>query len=163
MVANAPGKPSSIKNCTRLLEAIRIAMGKILANTDSLVSLVPSLDEIGVPFEDQFQLPLRPAEDNLSCAVYHTFEKQVDKYVAYRNAIFEAVTDLYDAGVCASSNPPVVFVVGAGRGGLIERVFEAEQQLLEIRTASKPKQWTILAIEKNPFAALSLETSNRQR
>jgi hypothetical protein len=54
-------------------------------------------------------------------------------------------------------------VVGAGRGGLVEQVFKAEAQLNESRALSKPKRWTILAIEKNPFAVLSLEAINQQR
>lgn len=121
------------------------------------------LDELGIPFSEQFQLPLHPADDDLSSAVYHTFEKHVHKYELYEKAIRHAVTDLFEDGVCSSSKPPVVFIVGAGRGGLVERVFEAETHINESRAVTDPKKWTILAIEKNPFAALSLEITNRQR
>lgn len=121
------------------------------------------LDEIGVPFNEQFQIPLHPADDNLSYAVYRTFEKHVVKYELYGKAIRHAVIDLFDAGVCSSSKPPVIFVVGAGRGGIVERVFEAERLVNESRAISEAKKWIVLAIEKNPFAALSLETTNRQR
>lgn len=77
------------------------------------------LDDLGIPFDEQFQLPLRPAEDNLSSLIYNTFEKHVHKYELYGKAILHAATDLFEDGICSSSKPPVVFVVGAGRGGLV--------------------------------------------
>lgn len=150
-----------MEDCKKLLKTIRIAMSRVLQCTDFGISSY--LDEIGIPFNEQFQNPLHPADDDLSCAVYRTFEKHVHKYELYGKAICHAVTDLYEAGVCSSSKPPVILVVGAGRGGIVERVFEAERQVNEIRTFSAPKKWVVLAIEKNQFAALSLETSNRQR
>ncbi|KAI6177144.1 hypothetical protein M3Y97_00874900 [Aphelenchoides bicaudatus] len=149
---------SSNINSTEFLNLLRVSMKRLIVN-----NATTCLDDLGVSFDDQFQTPLRPAEDNLSCSVYSTFEKHVHKYELYGKAILHAVTDLFEEGVCSSSKPPIIFVVGAGRGGIVEQVFKAEAHLNEKRAVSTPKKWTVVAIEKNPFAVLSLEASNRQR
>lgn len=141
------------------LRTLRISMNQAIVNSQN----TNYLDSLGIPFDDQFQAPLRPAENHLSSSVYSTFEKHRDKYELYGKAILHAATDLFENGICSSSKPPIILVVGAGRGGLVEQVFKAEAHLNEKRAVSKPKKWTVLAIEKNPFAVLSLEALNRQK
>ena len=76
------------------------------------------------------QVPLQPLMNDLESQTYEVFEKDDTKYVAYENAVHQALTErrvsghsasTSDAGQSASSTSPVVniMVVGAGRGPLV--------------------------------------------
>ncbi|KAI6214895.1 Peroxisome biogenesis factor 10 [Aphelenchoides besseyi] len=118
--------------------------------------------DLGVPFEKQIQRPLQPAENFLATTVYSTFEQHAGKYALYESAIFEASIDLYEDKICNTSKPLVIFIVGAGRGGIIHAALRAEERANKIRNV-KTKSWTIIAVERNPFAVLTLEHMNQRQ
>lgn len=76
--------------------------------------------------------------------IYEVFEKDQVKYVEYQRAIQKALEDLP-----SDIETPVIMVVGAGRGPLVQATINAS---LIVQRKVK-----IYAVEKNPFAINTLE------
>eukprot|EP00884_Botryococcus_braunii_P016344 jgi/Botrbrau1/3393/Bobra.0337s0034.1 len=123
----------------------------------------PPLDEgqqLEVSYRDYLQAPLQPLQDNLESQTYETFEKDGTKYLAYEEAIAQALGDRMRAprepssqdGPPGSPPPPsptVLMVVGAGRGPLVRAALRAAH-----RTACPIR---VYAVEKNPNAVIMLQ------
>lgn len=75
--------------------------------------------------------------------VYDVFEKDEVKYVQYQNAIQAALQDLPKSVV------PVIMVVGAGRGPLVQATLNAAHMAM--------RNIKLYAVEKNPYAINTLE------
>ena len=82
------------------------------------------------------QVPLQPLMNDLESQTYEIFEKDVTKYIAYENAIHQALIERHASGREASTSgssaqtqsdePPVhIMVVGAGRGPLVRASLRA--------------------------------------
>ncbi|CAH2013033.1 unnamed protein product [Acanthoscelides obtectus] len=97
-------------------------------------------------FEDFLQNPLQPLTEHLETNIYETFEKDQVKYDTYQNAMYKAIA--YCSGGESGDEPPVVMVVGAGRGPLVQAVVNVAYTL--------NKKVKIYAVEKNPFAINTL-------
>lgn len=93
--------------------------------------------------EDYLQSPLQPLTEHLESHVYEIFEKDQVKYVEYQNAIQKALEDLPK-----SIEVPVIMVVGAGRGPLVQAALNASYIL--------HRKIKVYAIEKNPYAINTL-------
>ncbi|KAI6201221.1 hypothetical protein M3Y96_00818600 [Aphelenchoides besseyi] len=148
-------------NLQNILSGLRRAMMAAIEYNNRIFNRNSALDDLGIPFEKQIQRPLQPAENILSTAVYSTFEKHTGKYALYESAIFQASIDLYEDKICNTFKPLVVLIVGAGRGGIISAALRAEEHVNKIRNV-KTKSWTIIAVERNPFAVLTLEHMNQR-
>lgn len=93
--------------------------------------------------EDFLQNPLQPLTEHLETTIYEVFEKDQIKYTTYQNAIQKAVTDIPD-----TVKDPVVMVVGAGRGPLVQAVLNVSYIL--------HRNIKVYAVEKNPYAINTL-------
>lgn len=76
--------------------------------------------------------------------IYEVFEKDQVKYVEYQRAIEKALRNLDESIV-----EPIVMVVGAGRGPLVQAVLNASCIL--------KKRVKVYAVEKNPYAVNTLQ------
>ena len=94
--------------------------------------------------EDYLQNPLQPLAEHLETMIYEVFERDQIKYVEYQRAIQRALED-----VPLDVEVPVIMVVGAGRGPLVQASINAS-----IIARRKVK---VYAVEKNPFAINTLE------
>ncbi|KAK5642253.1 hypothetical protein RI129_008420 [Pyrocoelia pectoralis] len=94
--------------------------------------------------EDYLQSPLQPLTENLESMIYEVFEKDQVKYIEYQRAIQTALHDLPQTG-----EMPVVIVVGAGRGPLVQAALNASYLL------HRPIK--LYALEKNPYAINTLQ------
>ncbi|XP_060858721.1 protein arginine N-methyltransferase 5-like [Metopolophium dirhodum] len=121
-------------------------LGYLYQNT---TSLTPYSSDFISGFEDYLQTPLQPLKHNLQSYVYETFEQDPIKYYEYQRAISKALIDKYEDKVL------VVYVVGAGRGPLVDATFEAAKE-----SNIKVK---ISAIEKNENALPSLFYKNKEK
>lgn len=121
-------------------------LGHLYQNT---TSLTPYSSDFISGFEDYLQTPLQPLKHNLQSYVYETFEQDPIKYYEYQRAISKALVDKYEDKVL------VVYVVGAGRGPLVDATFEAAKG-----SNIKVK---ISAIEKNENALPSLFLKNKEK
>lgn len=111
-------------------------------------SLTPYSSDFISGFEDYLQTPLQPLKQNLQSYVYETFEQDPIKYYEYEKAISKALIDKFDG------KELVVFVVGAGRGPLVQATFRAAKD-----ADIKVKVW---AVEKNENALPSLLYRNKE-
>ncbi|XP_015373689.1 PREDICTED: protein arginine N-methyltransferase 5-like [Diuraphis noxia] len=121
-------------------------LGHLYQNTSSLT---PYSSDFISGFEDYLQTPLQPLKHNLQSYVYETFEQDPIKYYEYQKAISKALIDKYEDRVL------VVYVVGAGRGPLVDATLEAAKG-----SNIKVK---ISAIEKNENALPSLLFKNKEK
>lgn len=103
------------------------------------------LIEVDVP-----QLPLKPTDHQLSSAVYGCFEQSKHKYDAYKQAIVDV---LKKNSQIWSGRYPRVLLVGAGRGGILQSILDAESET--------KMDLEIYAVEKNPNAFRTLEYKNK--
>ncbi|KAI0983726.1 hypothetical protein GJ496_008284 [Pomphorhynchus laevis] len=76
-------------------------------------------------FEGLILEPLQPLKDNLESAIYETFEADKAKYSKYQEAISRAIADIKLLTPPNEDKPIIVFVLGAGRGPLVDCVIEA--------------------------------------
>lgn len=100
-------------------------------------------------YEDLLQVPLQPLINDLDNNMYAVFEQDPIKYQQYEKAITKALTDR------AKSNCTeviTVFVVGAGRGPLVNASLKASD------TSKVPVK--VYAIEKNENALQVLNYNN---
>ncbi|KAI1721385.1 PRMT5 arginine-N-methyltransferase domain-containing protein [Ditylenchus destructor] len=114
---------------------------------------------------DSLQTPLQPLSANLESIVYNTFEEDKVKYAAYKTAISLALKDIIDRKSAenniSSEVSIVAFVVGAGRGPLVNMLIDSENEVKNCYSVSFILN--IWAVEKNPNACLSLQYCNEQR
>lgn len=132
--------PSSIKQHFNYL-------GFLYENT---TSLTPYSSDFISGFEDYLQTPLQPLKHNLQSYVYETFEQDPIKYYEYQKAISKALVDKSE-----HMNLVVVYVVGAGRGPLVDATLTAA-----IDAKIKVK---VFAIEKNENAIPTLLYKNNKK
>ncbi|GAA98932.1 uncharacterized protein L969DRAFT_51195 [Mixia osmundae IAM 14324] len=92
---------------------------------------------------DYLQAPLQPLRDQLESETYLGFERDPIKYTRYEEAVYRALVDR------RSSEPAVLFVVGAGRGPLVHGSLKAADR------ARKPIK--VIAVEKNANAFVILQ------
>ncbi|XP_066254290.1 protein arginine N-methyltransferase 5 [Euwallacea similis] len=97
--------------------------------------------------EDYLQNPLQPLTEHLESTVYEVFEKDQVKYDMYRKAFYEVLEQWSENRV------PVVMVVGAGRGPLVQAVLNVSNIL--------SKEVKVYAVEKNPYAMNTLVHRNK--
>ena len=105
--------------------------------------------------EPRVMPPLLPHCEDLSNAVYQTFERDAVKYEQYERAIAMAVSDILmeNSSRWRGSNEIVILVAGAGRGPLVDKTFKVLDTL-------RVTNFRLLAIEKNPHALLYLQKRN---
>eukprot|EP00916_Digyalum_oweni_P011270 GHVL01018784.1.p1 GENE.GHVL01018784.1~~GHVL01018784.1.p1 ORF type:complete len:678 (-),score=65.29 GHVL01018784.1:1760-3793(-) len=103
-------------------------------------------ERVGSPYSDCLQTPLQPLQDNLESQTYETFEKDPIKYSKYQYAIHECLKDRLKS---TEIKNPVLMVVGAGRGPLVQRALKALDAL-------KIVDFTLYAVEKNSNAVNTL-------
>lgn len=107
-----------------------------------------------------FQEPLQPLSHNLESVVYCTFERDRTKYNLYQNAIAAALMDIRKK-LLDSERPVVVYVMGAGRGGLIQSAVDAHLSVSRNKLfEGKATELRIFAVEKNESACLALNYFN---
>eukprot|EP00924_Labyrinthula_sp_SR-Ha-C_P001239 maker-scaffold_7-snap-gene-18.44-mRNA-1 protein AED:0.00 eAED:0.00 QI:67/1/1/1/1/1/2/128/607 len=94
---------------------------------------------------DYLQSPLQPLHDNLKNETYEVFEKDPVKYSQYETAIYKFLQSKKEKKLTC-------FVVGAGRGPLVQRLINA---CLSLRLSSKDID--IYVIEKNVNAIYTLQ------
>ncbi|CDO93242.1 unnamed protein product [Kluyveromyces dobzhanskii CBS 2104] len=99
--------------------------------------------------------PLLPHHENLSNAVYQTFEQDTIKYDLYEKAITAAASEILTKNISRRKNSAefIALVAGAGRGPLVEKTFKVLNKLGLVN-------FRLLAIEKNPQAILYLQKRN---
>ncbi|XP_954610.1 methyl transferase-like protein, putative [Theileria annulata] len=116
----------------------------------------------GRGYEDLFQVPLQPLRDNLDSSTYNEFEKCSFKYNCYDQAIHSFIStklislnQLSKLNSNISYSSPVnyiVYVLGAGRGPLVEVVMEVFK-----RNNIPTNDFVVFALEKNPYTMLTLD------
>jgi len=105
-------------------------------------------------FRDLLNLPLQPLTDHLQALTYEVFERDPVKYHLYRLALRVALVRMA-AERPADEGMVCVAIVGAGRGPLVHAVLLASEDVgIPVR---------ILAIEKNPYALLTLHKLLKSR
>ncbi|GLC44329.1 hypothetical protein PLESTB_000481500 [Pleodorina starrii] len=94
---------------------------------DYLCFLFRRLEAVGeqerqeASYRDYLQVPLQPLQDNLESQTYETFEKDVQKYKLYEEAVYKALKDKLAAAAASSetSSPydlPIASTSGRGSG-----------------------------------------------
>ncbi|CCK68573.1 protein arginine N-methyltransferase KNAG_0B01260 [Huiozyma naganishii CBS 8797] len=101
--------------------------------------------------------PLKPNSENLNNEVYSVFERDSAKYDMYEKAISKALSKVNFSTVTDATSPFIILVAGAGRGGLVDRVFHVASTN---NILSKVK---IIALEKNAQAYLFLQKRNYEK
>ncbi|SBT79544.1 protein arginine N-methyltransferase 5, putative [Plasmodium malariae] len=103
---------------------------------------------------DYLQIPLQPLKDNLFSQIYEIFEKDKMKYEQYELAISKYLSKRFqnssNNSKTVSSIEFTIFVVGAGRGPLVDSTLRALEK-------NKITNYEIYAVEKNDSAILVLE------
>ncbi|KAL1517199.1 hypothetical protein ABEB36_000995 [Hypothenemus hampei] len=115
-------------------------LGKKLYVCDTMAEFVQGC-------EDFLQNPLQPLTEHLEANIYEVFEKDQVKYDTYQKAVNVALERW------SSEEVPVIMVVGAGRGPLVQAVLNVSKVL------RKPVK--IYAVEKNPYAMNTLAHRNK--
>jgi len=96
------------------------------------------------PYYDYLQAPLQPLADDLESSTYETFEQDPVKYKQYQEAVRQALVDRHpDEGPT-----PVVMVLGAGRGPLVDASLNA--------AAEAGRTIRVFALDKNANAVVTL-------
>lgn len=113
-------------------------------------ALTPYSSEFISGFEDYLQMPLQPLKYNLQSQVYETFEQDPVKYYEYKRAISKALADKSE-----HCELVVVYVVGAGRGPLVDATLEAAKD--------SSVQVKVCAVEKNENALPALLLKNKEK
>eukprot|EP01065_Artemidia_motanka_P035261 TRINITY_DN43169_c0_g1_i1.p1 TRINITY_DN43169_c0_g1~~TRINITY_DN43169_c0_g1_i1.p1 ORF type:complete len:626 (+),score=132.34 TRINITY_DN43169_c0_g1_i1:45-1880(+) len=105
------------------------------------------------PYRDHLQEIGQPLSEHLDSRSYESFEKDPVKYQKFEAAIEAALVDLRAQGVLQQR--AVVAVAGAGRGSLISASLRAAERA--------GVQVFVYAIEKNPFAVVTLRSVHRHQ
>lgn len=144
---------------------IREAISAIKAIYATMPPLTEA-DKFREGFLDLLQEPLQPVRDNLDTVTYEHFEKCTRKYSQYETAIDLWLKDYLagnvPSGKCKEGNQdsespggenmriPVIYIVGAGRGPLVDCVLRA---LAKNNVIS----FSVYALEKNPATIFTLK------
>ncbi|VDM24928.1 unnamed protein product [Toxocara canis] len=105
------------------------------------------------------QIPLQPLADNLDSGTYTTFEEDLVKYEKYREAIGYALEEM--VGLVGDDQQIVVFLLGAGRGPLMQMIMDAERNFNERnRSRRHLLRLKLVAVEKNVNAVVTLRYRN---
>ncbi|XP_065210237.1 protein arginine N-methyltransferase 5 [Planococcus citri] len=104
-------------------------------------------------YEDFLQIPLQPLMDNLDRYTYEVFEQDPVKYREYQRAMKLALID--KKAVKEESYQFIIMVVGAGRGPIVNAALNAAKEA--------NANVHVYAVEKNPFAVVSLQTQKLDR
>ncbi|KAJ8600933.1 hypothetical protein CTAYLR_005056 [Chrysophaeum taylorii] len=107
------------------------------------------VEELELPYRDYLQAPLQPLADDLEAQTYETFERDPVKYERYQTAIERFLADW------RGTDPPVIAVLGAGRGPLVRCALAAA------RAASVDLR-RVYAVEKNANALVTLRALAHQ-
>lgn len=100
------------------------------------------------PYHDYLQSPLQPLAHNLGSQTYETFEKDPIKYSQYQAAVAARL------GERKWATPPIIMVLGAGRGPLVKCSLRAAEAVgVEVK---------VYAVEKNPNAIVTLKNLKAQ-
>ncbi|UKK00066.2 type II protein arginine methyltransferase [Theileria orientalis] len=138
-------------------------------------------EHYGKGYEDVLQLPLQPLRDNLDSVTYNEFEKCSFKYNAYNTAINvflgkfstsskiqnifqkerEDKADMngsveYSLSSAVNTVHYIVYVVGAGRGPLVDIT-------LELFKNNSITNYTVYVIDKNPYTMMTLQDKMRSK
>ncbi|KAM3715862.1 Protein arginine N-methyltransferase [Dirofilaria immitis] len=109
---------------------------------------------------DTLQMPLQPLADNLDSGTYAIFEEDSVKYDLYREAISHAIEDLVK--IINENRSIVVYLLGAGRGPLMQMIIEAEE-LFNAKSCNRLDllKLELYSIEKNAHAIVTLQFRNK--
>jgi len=114
-------------------------------------TMIDSIQDMTMGFEDTLQMPLQPLSDHLESSTYEIFEKDPIKYAKYREAARLAMIDKHQE---EGMDSVTVAVVGAGRGPLVyETLKAAEEANIKIK---------LYAVEKNPSAVYIIQRRNEK-
>jgi len=100
---------------------------------------------------DVLLLPMETVWSDLSAADYDGLESDITKYQHYSEAIGYMIGNEIDL-----KNGLVIYILGAGRGGLVGPCLE----IVKARFPHLHKIVTLIAVEKNPSACISLRYKN---
>ncbi len=129
-------------------EAAREGLGAYLQYLGFLLSRMPPLSEqarLEAPYHDYLQAPLQPLADDLESSTYETFEQDPVKYKQYQAAVKQALLERHPAG----APEPVVMVLGAGRGPLVDASLNA--------AVEAGRSIRVFALDKNANAVVTLQ------
>ncbi|CDR97835.1 skb1 methyltransferase family protein, putative [Babesia bigemina] len=117
-------------------------------------------------FWDMLQEPLQPVRDNLETATYENFERCTRKYAQYEAAVSLWLKDFMAGALPGQAAPgegdngnheghngvrrPVIYIVGAGRGPLVDCSLRALAE-------NNVTEFSIYALEKNPATVFTLK------
>ncbi|GIX65850.1 skb1 methyltransferase family protein, putative [Babesia caballi] len=144
---------------------IREAIAAVRAVYASMPPLTEA-EQFREGFLDMLQEPLQPVRDNLETVTYENFEKCTRKYAQYEAAIDAWLKD-YLAGALPvrksaaggeengkegviGGTRPVLYIVGAGRGPLVDCSLRALAR-------NNVTDYSIYALEKNPATVFTLK------
>lgn len=129
-------------------EAAREGLGAYLQYLGFVISRMPppsSLARLEAPYYDYLQAPLQPLADNLESSTYETFEQDPVKYKQYQAAVRQALIERHPA----DGPVPVVMVLGAGRGPLVDAALYA--------AVEAGRTIRVFALDKNANAVVTLQ------
>jgi hypothetical protein len=129
-------------------EAAREGLGAYLLYLGFLISRMPPPTELArleAPYYDYLQAPLQPLADNLESSTYETFEQDPVKYKQYQAAVRQALIERHPA----NGPVPVVMVLGAGRGPLVDAALYA--------AVEAGRTIRVFALDKNANAVVTLQ------
>lgn len=164
------GDAEGMSGCLPHLQYLRFIRSK-----EEVVSVLDSEEgKMEMGYLDHLQSALQPLGDNLEFSTYEVFEKDPVKYNRYREAVELALEDKIKSGELRSQaedgNPNhtimkvTIFVVGAGRGPLVNASLDAVENINRrnaniVGNVTKVSIFpTLVAIEKNQCAVLYLQS-----
>ncbi|VDK83592.1 unnamed protein product, partial [Litomosoides sigmodontis] len=111
-------------------------------------------------YVDTLQMPLQPLADNLDSGTYAIFEEDSVKYNLYREAVCHAIQDLVK--ITDEERNIVVYLLGAGRGPLMQMIIEAEE-LFNAKSCNRRDllKLELYSMEKNTHAIVTLQFRNK--
>lgn len=117
-------------------------------------------DLIHQEYVDTLQIPLQPLADNLDSSTYAIFEEDSIKYDLYREAVSYAIEDLIK--LVDDERNIVVYLLGAGRGPLMQMIIEAEELFnAKHRNRQDLLRLQLYSLEKNAHANVTLRYRNQ--
>lgn len=101
-----------------------------------------SSQPLGFSYANWLLEPLQPLKDNLDTVVYQLFGRDVLKYSQYGEAIALAADDFR----ATYAKKPLIMIVGAGQGGIVETLISHDVEYSQL-----------IIVEKNPSCFQELE------
>uniref|UniRef100_A0A8R1TZE5 Protein arginine N-methyltransferase n=1 Tax=Onchocerca volvulus TaxID=6282 RepID=A0A8R1TZE5_ONCVO len=137
-------------------KAIRSKEAALVGNDDNVLFEYLGHRE----YIDTLQMPLQPLSDNLDSGTYAIFEEDSVKYDLYREAICHAIEDLVK--IVGEEQSIVVYLLGAGRGPLMQMIIEAEE-LFNAKSCNRRDllKLELYSMEKNAHAIVTLQFRNK--